>query len=175
LSGALEAVRAELETHRWHYIQAVGGKVADVLWPDDAKNGVTVDQSAADPAFAALWTGYRDALSTGTAKLERDGLNGGHTGYWLRFPSIRSGLPGTEVAIDRQTYKPVVFRECIPTAWNAIPPGAVAVQTAEAGSGKKTTQQWTGSLVKGGVYATVETTRGEDALLAVARALRPAR
>lgn len=165
-------MRAELETHRWHYIQAVGGKVADVLWPDDAKNGVTAPPIRhSQPCGRATATPYRpeQRSSSATASTAATPCTGSDS-----RPS-GAAFPVTEVAIDRQTYKPVVFRECIPTAWNAIPPGAVAVQTAEAGSGKKTTQQWTGSLVKGGVYATVETTRGEDALLAVAGALRPAR
>jgi hypothetical protein len=30
--------------------------------------------------------------------------------YWLRFKSVRKGEPGSEVAIDQQTYKPVVLR-----------------------------------------------------------------
>ena len=88
----------------------VNGRVADILLPDDATNGrASVGQE--DPAFAALLTGYRDALASGAAKLERRGTVDGHDVYWLRFPSFLPRLPGTEVAIDRTTYKPVLFRE----------------------------------------------------------------
>src|SRR5207248_3000941 len=61
-----------------------------------------------------------------------------------------------------------------PDFWTAIPPHAVAIQTGQLGVGKGRRTQWTGSVVKDGVYATIETVKGEKALLAVARALRPA-
>jgi hypothetical protein len=259
------------ETKRFHYLVEAHGKVADFVWPDDAQPGTTVQPGVIDPAFAALLTGYREALANGDAKLERTGTFEGRPVYWIRFPS------GTEVAIDRRSYKPVLFRErapnggridervlvaetldyhatdfkrrgaglfeagtevhggysldippkapvvkapwltagstviglplkavsqttqstktrssrgvvliyghvrgnpdltieefrrpADPNTWSGIPRGAVAVQGGGKGS------EWSGSLVKDGVYITIETTRGEKALLQVARALRRA-
>src|SRR5205807_6948457 len=63
-----------------------------------------------DPAYTALWSGYRQALASGDAKLERSGMLYGHAVYWLRFPSPGHGRSGSLVAIDRRTYKPVAFR-----------------------------------------------------------------
>ena len=63
-----------------------------------------------DPAYTALWSGYRQALASGEAKLERSGKLYGRPIYWLRFPSLGHGRPGSLVAIDRGTYKPVAFR-----------------------------------------------------------------
>jgi hypothetical protein len=265
------------ETQRFHYLMEAYGKVGDIVWPDDAEPGTTFE-GAVDPAFAALWSGYRQALENGTAKLEREAVVDGRPVYWLRFPS------GTEVAIDRTTYKPVLFREHYPNGqqvdgrvliaettdyreadfkrrgpdlfgdigtvgggfsldeplpkpvvkppwltagdtilglplaaasastqtnhrglnlhgliliygdvhrlpeeltieqfrrpldpdfWNRIPRGAVAVQRGSAGA-HKPQPQWTGSLVKDGIYVEISTTRGEQALLEVARALRRA-
>jgi hypothetical protein len=257
------------DTKRFHFLMRIRGKVADVVWPDDAKHGDTLEGSI-DPAFAALWTGYREALESGDAKLERSGTLEGRAVYWLRFASE------TEVAIDQASYKPVLFRERVANGarvdervllaetldyragdfkrrgpdvfgatevgggysldlppkrpfvkapwltagasviglplkavsdatrsskgrtshgvvliygnvnrspltveeyrqpdqagtWEGIPAGAIAVQ---GGRGKGS--ESTGSLVKAGVYVTVNTTRGEHALLQVARALRRA-
>ena len=64
----------------------------------------------ADPAYAALWTGYRQALASGKAKIERGGRLFGHDVYWLSFPPTRDSL----VAIDRTSYEPVAFRSILP-------------------------------------------------------------
>jgi hypothetical protein len=273
------------DTKRFHYLMESQGKVGDIVWPDDAKAGMTLRDGPIDPAFAALWTGYREALANGDAKLERKDLLDGRAVYWLRFSSRVAGTPGTEVAIARDTYKPVLFREHLPNGqqvdehvlvaettgfspadfkrrgvdlfdswsvtggldmgsptrrpvvkppwltagtnviglpmasvgeatttreggptlrgvvlsygyekpgqpaqltieqyrgaedpdfWNAIPPNALALQTGEISTGKKQTAQWTGSLLRDGIYATIETVRGEQALLDVARALHRA-
>ena len=272
------------ETNRFHYLMESHGKVGDIVWPDDAKSGDTIDPSGADPAFTALWSGYRQALESGDAKLEREDVLAGRPVYWLRFQSSQPGTPGTEVAIDRRTYKPVLFREHHPNGqqvdervlvaetiayraadfkrrgpdlfglegssggysmdlppkqpvvrapwltagadvlglplravnelttrengrtfhgvvliygdvertpnelkieqlrrpgdpdfWDAIPPNAVAIQhSAGVGQSQKPVGEWTGSLVKDGIYASIETTRGEEALLDVARALHRA-
>ena len=91
-----------------------GQVVGDLLLPDDArKPGVTLS-GGPDPAFTALATGYREALVNGDAKLERQGMLDGHPVYWLQFPSFQPNLPGTEVAIDRSSYKPVLFRTHLP-------------------------------------------------------------
>jgi hypothetical protein len=274
------------ETSRFHYLMESHGKVADIVWPDDAKSGDTIEPGGADPAFTALSSGYRQALESGDAKLERKDVLAGRPVYWLRFQSSRPGTPGTEVAIDSRTYKPVLFREHYPNGqqvdervlvaetidytetdferrgpdlfsgsqlssgystdpsakppvvkapwltagatviglplrtasqltarengrtfvglvliygdvsrspnqltieqlrrpedsdfWKAIPAHAVAIQhsTSSVGQSQKHVAQWTGSLLKDGIYASIETTRGEEALLDVARALRRAK
>ena len=82
----------------------------DVFWPQDKKRGFTRVETV-DPAFAALWTGYREALEDGTATLAGEGDAFGHHVYWLRFSPTEAKSPGTEVAVDAETYKPVVLRE----------------------------------------------------------------
>jgi hypothetical protein len=111
---AVETFKFELwsdeSSKQTHVIVREGGQlVGDILLPDDAtRSGGTIGK--VDPAFAALWSGYRNALESGQAKLERKGAIYGHRVFWLGFASVRPGIPGTEVAIDRKTYKPVVFR-----------------------------------------------------------------
>ena len=104
---------SDRDFERAHLVMRFGGRAGDLLLPEDAsKPGVTV--GSVDPAYAAFWTGYRQALANGDAKLEREDTVAGHAVYWLRFPSVEQGRPGTEVAIDRQTYKPVVIRNTAP-------------------------------------------------------------
>jgi len=92
---------------RFHLIFREDGRlVGEVLLPQDG--GATVGK--ADPAYAALWTGYREALSSGKAKIEGTGALYGHDVYWLGFPPGRDRL----VAIDRSTYEPVAFRSTFP-------------------------------------------------------------
>jgi hypothetical protein len=101
---AHEEIWANRDASRLHFVLSVDGTVvADLLWPEDAKSGMTV--GPVDPAFAALWTGYRDALAHGTATLDGKGSVDGHDVYWLRF-----GSTGSEVAVDAVTFKPVVIR-----------------------------------------------------------------
>src|SRR5207237_7540850 len=114
------------DTKRFHFVMASQGKLADIVWPDDAAAGITVQQSAVDPAFAALWTGYREALANGDAKLEREDILNGRPVYWLRFKSSGGGAQGTEVAIDRKTYKPVLFRGYYPNGRRGDERGLVA-------------------------------------------------
>ena len=98
---------------RAHLVVRVRGLAADLLLPDDATApGTTV--GPVDPAYSAFWTGYRQALANGGAKLEGEDTVDGHDVYWLRFPSVEQGREGTEVAIDRHTYKPVVIRNSAP-------------------------------------------------------------
>lgn len=281
---------SDRDFEREHLVMRVGGRAGDLLLPEDArKPGATV--GPVDPAYAAFWTGYRQALANGDAKLEGQDTVDGHAVYWLQFPSVERGRPGTEVAIDRQTYKPVVIRNSAtggrhvdmrvlvaettpyrasdfrrvgvnlfdgissgssgsasipgqqpsttvtapwltagkrvaglalasvspstttrsdktidgvtlvygngrgvfpepgpnvlsieelsqpddPVEWKRIPPGWMAVQQGSSGSGPGSMHSmWTGTLAKHGIYVTIETGAGEDAVLAVARALRPA-
>lgn len=275
-------------TKRTHLVMREGGRVlGDVLLPDDlTRNGGTVGR--ADPAFAALLSGYRTALESGRAKLERKGRIAGHRVFWLAFPSVQARLPGTEVAIDRRTYKPVVFRSHTgvghvdsrvlvaettafrpseftrlgpspfsgrnssggssesgtdarallrapwltagprvaglplaavhqltvttdrPTAraehgfhlfygklqldgeagprslaiqelsgpddpgvWKNVPSGALMIERGTASNGRRTYGEFTGYAIVRGIYVTIETGRGEAALVAAARALRP--
>jgi hypothetical protein len=96
---------------RDHLVMRMRGQVADVLLPEDAAAlGGSGALGPIDPAYVAFWTGYRRALANGDAKLEGDDTIAGRPVYWLQFPSIEHGLPGTEVAIDQRTYKPVVLR-----------------------------------------------------------------
>src|ERR671937_212458 len=100
----------DLDTKHAHLLLRLRGRVADLLFPEDAnKPGISVGRI--DPALAGLIVGYRKALTNGSAKLERRGVVDGGAVYWLRFPSFQRRLPGTEVAIDTRTYKPVLFRQ----------------------------------------------------------------
>lgn len=94
---------------RFHLIMRYHGKTAvDVLYPQDAKNGATA--GSVDPAFAALWVGYRQALANGQAKVVRKGVAYGRAVYWLRFRAGAAKSPPSEVAVDATTFKPVVYR-----------------------------------------------------------------
>ena len=95
---------------RLHLVLSIGGRLlGDLLLPEDEKDGAS-GASPTNPAFAALWTGYRAALSNGTARLVGRGTVLGHRVYWLSFKPMSQGQPRFEVAVDAQTYKPVLNR-----------------------------------------------------------------
>ena len=93
-----------------HVIMRLDGQaISEFVLPDDRKGpGATL--GTLDPAYAALWTGYRNALEHGTAKVERRDRLFGRPVYWLRFPPAGSDRVGSLVAIDRRTYRPLAFR-----------------------------------------------------------------
>jgi hypothetical protein len=257
-------------SRRGHAIVRERGQViSETLIPDD-DHGL----GELDPALAALWTGYRQALAEGTAKLIGKGSIYGHRVYWLQFPLPDHGPPGSRVAVDQDSYRPVAIygyaggsgfiheqvllartqpfsdadfqritprrasvRTSIPgrrirlvkpwlTAgssirglrlssvglqtvrteqrrsrgveltygsragarwiqidelktppdldWLVIPVGFVKLLIADEPSAVgPTTRVWTGDLVVNGIYVRIETPLGRDALLDVARALRP--
>jgi hypothetical protein len=261
---------------RAHIVMRVRGQVGDVVLPENA-----AALGPVDPAYVAFWTGYREALAKGDAKLEGEDSIDGRPVYWLRFPPVDANQPGTLVAIDRATYKPVVIRHEIssdrhydvrvlvaettpyrpadferigpdlfegsvssssgsvrpatldeaeqapwltlgsrvpgleleevsrtttrtrgktidgidlvyrgdrgsltihelsqpdePLTWKHIPRSSIGIQEGEGGDQNGSSRTWTGNLVKSGVYLTIETGAGEDAVLEAARALRPAR
>jgi hypothetical protein len=283
---------SDRDFERAHLVMRFDGRAGDLLLPEDgSKPGATV--GPVDPAYAAFWTGYREALANGDAKLEGQDTVDGHAVYWLGFASFEPGRPGTEVAIDRETYKPVVIRNSAPggryadmrvlvaetipyrasdfkrvgvnlfegsgssssgggsasipgqqpsttvtapwlTAgkrvaglalasvspsttttddktidgltlvygqgrgvfpepgpnvlsieelsrpddpleWKGIPPGWISVQEGFGGSGPGSMHPtWTGTLAKHGIYVTISTGAGEDAVLEAARGLHPA-
>jgi hypothetical protein len=263
-------------------IRERGRVVAEMLRPDDP--GSTLGE--VDPAFAALWTGYQKALADKTATLVGEDSIYGHRVYWLQFPLPHHGGPGSQVAVDQHSYRPVAFRAygggqgrfiperillartepfsdsdfrrqtaranplhgtntdtgsalepghplrlrkpwltagpsfqgvrltgvgpltvtsnkrtsrgvelsygsragtrwiqidelkkpADPSEWRGIPAGFVRISPAGEehpmdGGGTKTL--WTGDLVVDGIYVTIETDLGRDAVLAVARALKP--
>jgi hypothetical protein len=88
-------------------IRERGRVVAEMLRPDDP--GSTLGET--DHAFSALWTGYRKALADGTAKLIGEDDIYGHRVYWLQFRLPDHGGPGSQVAVDRDSYRPVAFRQ----------------------------------------------------------------
>ncbi len=91
---------------RFHLVMSYDGQVVgDVLYPEDRGSSV----GTVDPAFAALWGGYRQALADGTATLAGDGTAYGRHVHWLRFRPAGNG-PGSEVAVDADTFKPIVYR-----------------------------------------------------------------
>jgi hypothetical protein len=94
---------------RFHFlIREKGRVIAELLYPQDRTRDMHVD--APDAAYAAFWSGYRRALSTGKAKIVSKGSLYGRPVYWLTFSS-----PTNEVAVDRRTYKPVAFRSISPS------------------------------------------------------------
>jgi hypothetical protein len=102
-------VWADQELSRMHAVMSIKGeRLADMLWPEDAKDGMTV--GPVDPAFTALWGGYRKALEDGTAKRAGEGVAFGHRVYWLRFSPADAKSAGSEVAVDAETFKPIVWR-----------------------------------------------------------------
>jgi hypothetical protein len=271
---------------RVHFVTRIDGQTADVLLPEDNKGGFSAGATA-DPALTAFWTGYREALDDGDAQVERTGTIAGRAVYWLRFSSVQKGVPGTEVAIDQETYKPVALGPSASTAGDVarilvaetipfdpadfkrvgsslfggsgstsssggsaspspqstqpvvkapwltsgqqiaglklssvdssttttrdqtidgielqygtgpfgpdsltidelpkpddpaiskhVPPGWISIQKGQGADGKSTFSTWNGTLVKDGIYVTIETGAGEDAVIEAARALRPAR
>ncbi|MGH3055158.1 MAG: hypothetical protein ACRDL7_09300, partial [Gaiellaceae bacterium] len=57
-----EELWADRQLDRFHLVLSLNGRVVgDVLWPQDAQQGGT-PLTADNPAFVALWTGYRAAL-----------------------------------------------------------------------------------------------------------------
>jgi hypothetical protein len=80
-----------------------GRIVAELLYPQDREPGLQTD--TVDPSYTALWSGFRQALDSGKAKIVGRGSVYGHQVYWLRFDS-----PRNRVAVDRGTYKVVAFR-----------------------------------------------------------------
>jgi hypothetical protein len=88
-------------------IRERGRVVGEMLRPDDP--GSTLGET--DPAFEALWTGYQNALVDRTAKLISEGSIYGHRVYWLQFPLPDHGGRGSQVAVDRDSYRPVAFRQ----------------------------------------------------------------
>jgi hypothetical protein len=267
---------SDRDFHRAHIVMRAGGQVADAVFTES-----TAPKGPIDPAYTAFWTGYREAIANGDAKLEGEDTVDGRPVYWLRFSSFEAGRSGTKVAIDRRTYKPVVIRNDTPAGsrqdahvlvaetipydrsdfkrigrdllgslmsssgsgfsrpgpltaplgepwltlgdrfrdfdltavnqtttttrgktvdgidlvygegsltisesakpddpvmWKRIPPGSISIVQGEGASDLKSTHKtWTASLVKHGVYVTIDTDAGEDVVLAAARALRPAR
>ena len=90
---------------RFHLLIHENGQViGEVLFPQDRTKDTQLFVND-DAAYAALWSGYRDALRSGKAKIVREGSVDGSPVYWLRFGSQQD-----EVAVDRETYKPIVFR-----------------------------------------------------------------
>ena len=88
-------------------IRERGRVVGEMLRPEDP--GSTLGET--DPAFSALWAGYRKALADGTAKLIGEDSIYGHRVYWLQFRLPDHGGPGSRVAVDQDTYRPVAFRQ----------------------------------------------------------------
>jgi hypothetical protein len=94
---------------RFHFLIRENGRVVgEFLYPQDRTRDMHFD--APDAAYAAFWSGYRRALSSGKAKIVRNGSLYGRPVYWLTFNSSRN-----EVAVDRRTYKPVAFRSISPS------------------------------------------------------------
>jgi hypothetical protein len=85
----------------------------------------------------------------------------------LDYEPAAQGSPGAlpRTLID-ETYRPAD-----PRPWKGLPPGSIEVQPGESVTESGAHRLWTGYLVKHGVYITVSTPAGEDALLQIARAL----
>ena len=109
-TGRTIAPKMELESwsdrslERFHVLIRENGQVVgEVLFPQDRTKDTHV--YANDAAYTALWSGFHEALRSGKAKIVREGSVDGRPVYWLSFGSQRD-----EVAVDRETYKPLVFR-----------------------------------------------------------------
>lgn len=105
-----EELWADRKLDRFHLVLSVNGRVVgDLLWPADSRNGVN-PIAPSNPAFVALWTGYRTALKDGAVTLAGRGSVSGRRVYWLRFKSTSSDEGRYLVAVDARTYKPVLYR-----------------------------------------------------------------
>jgi hypothetical protein len=105
-----EELWADRQLDHFHLVLSLDGRVlGDLLLPQDAKNGTGLPSSP-NPAFVALWTGYRAALKNGTATLAGRGSVLGHRVYWLAFRPPSSEPERIEVAVDAHTYKPILNR-----------------------------------------------------------------
>jgi hypothetical protein len=85
----------------------------------------------------------------------------------LDYEPASQGSPGVlpSTAIDE------TFRPADPRPWKGLPPGSVEIQPGQRVTKSGAHRLWTGYLVKDGVYITISTPAGEDALLQIARAL----
>jgi hypothetical protein len=89
---------------RFHFLYRENGKVVgELLFPQERTKDTQIGTVAS--AYAAIWSGYRQALANGKAKIAGKGSLYGRPVYWLRFSA-----PANEVAVDRKTFKPVAFR-----------------------------------------------------------------
>jgi hypothetical protein len=111
---------------RLHLVERVNGRVVGDLRPGD--RGVGDYAGPNSPDIVALWTGYHSALENKYAPAELGGRGtvDGHSIRWIRFPlwynrkcprpSTRTfcrwptRLEQTEVALDAQTFKPILER-----------------------------------------------------------------
>jgi hypothetical protein len=59
-----------------------------------------------------------------------------------------------------------------PAAWKHVPPGWISIQKGQGRDGKSNFSTWTGKVVTNGIYVTIETGAGADAVLEVARLRR---
>jgi hypothetical protein len=110
-----EELWADRQGDRLHLVVSENGRLlGDLLLPQDLTHGTS--GSPPDPAFLALWTGYRAALEDGSAELVGRGTIYGRPVYWLRFKPAPSSQPHpltTTVAVDAHTYKPILYRTSV--------------------------------------------------------------
>jgi hypothetical protein len=67
-----------------------------------------------DPALTAFFKGYRRALADRTAVESGSGVIEGRSVKWLRFPATKEIGLAREVAVDAETYEPVLLRPVCP-------------------------------------------------------------
>jgi hypothetical protein len=105
----------DVNGQRLHQIHSVeGAVVADWLQSADGSGqdgGKAAGQRpAADPALAAFFKGYRHALADRTAAESGSGVIDGRKVKWLRFPATKEIGLARDVAVDAETYEPVLLR-----------------------------------------------------------------
>jgi hypothetical protein len=104
-----EELWADRSLDHLHLVLSGNGRlIGDVLYPQDVRSGSS--PPVLNPAFVALWTGYRAALQNGSVTLAGRGTVAGRPVYWLRFKVSGPSRQVNEVAVDAHTYKPVVYR-----------------------------------------------------------------
>lgn len=99
-----------------HYVSKVGGVVTGErsIAPSEVPD-------AQIRSYRALAARYREELANGTARVVADGRVGGRRVAWIRlrgewWPDRRDGashLHAEEIAVDRETYKPVFVRQTL--------------------------------------------------------------
>lgn len=82
----------------------------------DSRGGLFqgVGSPTLDPALPAFFEGYKRALRNESATVAGRGTVNGRDVQWLRFPPSAAGRPPQEVAVDSETYRPLLLRTVCP-------------------------------------------------------------
>ncbi|MGH3056538.1 MAG: hypothetical protein ACRDL7_16310, partial [Gaiellaceae bacterium] len=110
------------------------------------------------------------SAQTLTTTSDSGGKRRSFKGLELTYGSLSHGA-----ASPLSTTVDELSRPDTPQTWSHIPAGSIEIQKGEESGTGGTHTLWTGHLKKHGIYLTIETSRGERALLEIARVLQRGR